>query len=139
MVNDDLFDHVQKAFTDKWAVQMANAIICGDRSAPICTNTPEPPGLTLERFEQAMLEMRRLLPVAVYHTSEHVPALDDKGEPRFYKLPVACYAFVDGQRHTVDGYWLTHPDNLPELQRKSKGVCRLVPLKDTEGVEYEPS
>lgn len=92
------------------------------------TNDPgEQPGLTLETLERAVAELEAMLPELLYRTHEYAPLLNDKGETAMMSLPEYDpddYSLVP--RRTGRTIVIVHPDNLPVLRQKARGMYRLV-------------
>lgn len=87
---------------------------------------PQDDGLTLDKLLRVRAELEALLPVRYYITSDLVPKLTNDGD-------LATIVYEPSPNHLLalpqdKGFFAIHPDNLPELERRARGVCRLVPL-----------
>lgn len=86
------------------------------------TDTGTEQGLTLEVLLKTMRELEAMLPEQLYKTHEYVPRTKD-GEPFFALIPDFDWPSGDTTgRHIL----YLHPDNLPLLRLKAKGIYRLV-------------
>lgn len=85
-------------------------------------DTGEQPGLTLETLLKTIQELEAMLPEQLYKTHVYVPRTKD-GEPFFAAIPEFDWPSGDTTgRHIL----FLHPDNLPLLRLKAKGIWRLV-------------
>lgn len=85
-------------------------------------DTGELPSLTLEALLRTMQELEAILPEQLYKTHRYVPRTKD-GEPFFASIPE--FDWPNGDK-TGRSILFVHPDNLPLLRLKAKGICRLV-------------
>lgn len=78
--------------------------------------------LTLDKFLETYRYLESLLPTMLYKTHVHVPRTKD-GEPFMASVPE-----FDMQAGRTTGQYIifVHPDNLPLLRLKAKGMFRLV-------------
>lgn len=102
-----------------------------NRHVTTSTNTTsQGDGLTLDKLVKAIAELEAMLPVRYYVTSDYIPKLTDDGELALMMYePTAAHRQVDPD---AKGFFALHPDNLPDLQRRCRGICRLAPLSARE-------
>lgn len=87
----------------------------------------EQPGLTLEALLKAKQELEAMLPELLYRTHKYAPLVNDKGAPAMSAIPEYDWANSGlVPRTTGRTIVLVHPDNLPHLQKVTKGQYRLV-------------
>lgn len=97
------------------------------------TNASGDESLTLDKLLEAYRELEAMLPVQLYKTHKYVPRTKD-GEPFYAAIPE--FDWPSGEttgRHIL----FVHPDNLPLLRLKAKGIFRLVEWKPGEMEEGE--
>lgn len=82
----------------------------------------EQPGLTLEALLKTIQELEAMLPELLYKTHEYVQRTKD-GEPFFASIPDFDWPSGEATERRI---LFLHPDNLPLLRLKAKGLYRLV-------------